>query len=117
MAIVGQKAQFFIGGACVFHHFNGMYSAMEMHILKKEIKFRAARRGMREMDILFNTFVAKALDDLSSLELLQLKALLEEGDGNVFAWVMEEQPTPAHHNTPLMEQLKKHMKTLHKHND
>ena len=45
-------------------------------ILKKQIIYRATRRGSKEMDLLLGNFVKKHIDELNATELKDLAKLL-----------------------------------------
>lgn len=51
------------------------------------LKWRC-RRGIREMDILFQRFLEKYFDNLSSEEQKIFEQLLDESDVDIMAWIM-----------------------------
>ena len=46
------------------------------------------RRGMLELDLLLQRFVAQYLDQLTESELARFEALLESPDPDLYAWLM-----------------------------
>ncbi len=48
----------------------------------------ACRRGMLELDVLFEPFVEEAYDDLSAADKATFERLLECDDPELFAWIM-----------------------------
>ena len=49
---------------------------LNKEILKKQIIFRSAHRGTKEMDLLLGNFVKKYINELKSNELIDLARLL-----------------------------------------
>ena len=45
------------------------------------------RRGMRELDLLLERFLAQGLDALTEVELDELERLLEQPDQDILAWL------------------------------
>ena len=75
------------------------------------ITFRAWRRGFREADLVLGPFMAREGTSLSDAELDQFEALLaQDNDHELYAWIIETQPTPPEHDTPLMQKLRAFMR-------
>ncbi len=51
------------------------------------------RRGIREMDIIFERFLADGYDTLDASQQNAFDALLDEADQDIYAWLLE-QDTP-----------------------
>lgn len=75
----------------------------DIDLLRKEIRFRA-RRGLKEMDLLFAHFLARYLDTLTSEALIELRDLLLCFDQDLLAWLIEGQ-LPANRRSALTAQL------------
>jgi antitoxin CptB len=73
---------------------------------RKRLLFRAQRRGFKEVDLIFGTFAAAELSQLSEAELTQFEALLLAPDQEVYAWLRGEAPAPPDFDTPLFARLK-----------
>ena len=58
--------------------------------LKKEILYRSEYRGIKEMELLLNSFVKKHISDFSIVELKQLDDLLNLDDGSLFKWYLNK---------------------------
>ena len=58
--------------------------------LKKKILYRSEYRGIKEMELLLNSFVKKHINDFSIVELKQLDVLLNFDDGNLFKWYLNK---------------------------
>ena len=70
------------------------------------MRFRAERRGFKEVDLLFGVFVTEFLGQLDESELDQFEALLLAPDQDVFAWLQNHAPVPVAYDTPVFHKLK-----------
>lgn len=61
---------------------------------------------MKELDILLGGFAERYLKSLSSVELDQFEALLNQPDPDLFAWIMGLSEVPSEHDSAVMGQLK-----------
>ena len=59
-------------------------------ILKKQILYRSAHRGTKEMDLLLGNFVKKYIDDLNDKDLKDLESLLHIEDEILYKWYLEK---------------------------
>lgn len=74
------------------------------------IAFRAWRRGFREADLVLGPFVEQIGPSLSEAELDELEALLNIDDQYLYGWIIERDPTPVEHETPLMARIRAFMR-------
>jgi len=58
--------------------------------LKKRILYRSEYRGIKEMELLLNSFVKKHINDFSIVELKQLDDLLNFDDDSLFKWYLNK---------------------------
>jgi len=72
---------------------------------RARLRFRSARRGFKEVDLIFGAFAQLHLDTLDDAGLGQLEALLTAPDQEVYAWLKGEAPVPAPYDTPVFTQL------------
>lgn len=70
------------------------------------MRFRAERRGFKEVDLIYGAFAEEFLPRLTDEELDQFEALLLAPDQDVFAWLKEARPLPANYDTPVFAKLK-----------
>ncbi len=56
------------------------------------------RRGMLELDLVLNRFLERDLAGLDADQLQVFKALLDEADTHLLAWVMEQEAVPDHYD-------------------
>ena len=73
---------------------------------RKRLKFRAQRRGFREVDLVFGTFAAAELAALSEAEMDQFEALLGAPDQEVWLWLQGKAPVAPAFDTPVFVRLK-----------
>ena len=59
-------------------------------LLKKKILYRSEYRGIKEMELLLNSFVKKYINDFSIVELKQLVDLLNIDDDSLFKWYLNK---------------------------
>jgi len=75
------------------------------HRLKK-LRFRAWRRGFREIDLILGRFADLHGEGFAEADFIAFEALLDENDQDVYAWIIGQSPTPAEFETPLMLRLR-----------
>ena len=59
-------------------------------LLKKKILYRSEYRGIKEMELLLNSFVKKYINNFSIVELKQLDDLLNFDDESLFKWYLNK---------------------------
>ena len=59
-------------------------------LLKKKILYRSEYRGIKEMELLLNSFVKKHINDFNITELKQLDNLLNFDDDVLFKWYLNK---------------------------
>lgn len=70
------------------------------------MRFRSARRGFKEVDLIFGAYAAEHLDSLDDAGMDALEALLEAPDQEVYLWLRGHAEVPAQFDTPVFAQLK-----------
>lgn len=78
----------------------------EHQLRLKRLRFRAWRRGFREIDLILGGFADAHAADLSPHDLDDFESLLDAPDQDVYAWLIGQSPTPEAFDTPLMTRLK-----------
>ena len=61
-----------------------------INLLRKKILYRSEYRGIKEMELLLNSFVKKHISDFSIVELKQLDELLNFDDDSLFKWYLNK---------------------------
>ncbi|MDJ0922311.1 MAG: succinate dehydrogenase assembly factor 2 [Henriciella sp.] len=72
---------------------------------RRKLKFRAWRRGFREMDLLMGTFADQNLATMSDEDLAEFERLLATPDWEVFAWLVGQKPVPENYKSDLLTQI------------
>ena len=81
-----------------------MTEDFDEHRLKK-LRFRAWRRGFREIDLILGGFADAHGPALTPAEFDDFEALLEAPDQDVYAWIVGQDEIPPAYRTPLMARL------------
>lgn len=76
-----------------------------MDARRKKLKFRAWRRGFREMDLLMGSFADAHLETMSEDDLSEFERLLATPDWEVFAWLVGQKPVPGNFESALLTRL------------
>ncbi|KJS25231.1 MAG: hypothetical protein VR75_12020 [Hyphomonadaceae bacterium BRH_c29] len=76
-----------------------------MDTRRRKLKFRAWRRGFREMDLLMGSFADQYLDTYDAAQLDQFEALLDLPDWEVFAWLVGQNEVPEDDRSMVLDQL------------
>lgn len=75
------------------------------------IAFRAWRRGFREADLVLGPFTDQVGPTLTDTELDAFEVLLaQDDDHELYAWIIESQPTPEEYETPVMGKIRAFMR-------
>ena len=61
-----------------------------IELLRKKILYRSEYRGIKEMELLLNSFVKKHINNFSIVELKQLDNLLNFDDDILFKWYLNK---------------------------
>lgn len=69
---------------------------------RKKLKFRAWRRGFREIDLILGGFADRNLVAMDEAGLAAFEALLEASDQDVYEWITETALPPPEHDTPTL---------------
>ena len=72
----------------------------------KKLKFRAWRRGFREADLILGPFADQYLSGLGDADVDAFEVLMDQPDQDLYAWIIEREPTPAQFETPVMQQIR-----------
>lgn len=78
---------------------------MTMDAHRRKLRFRAWRRGFREMDLLMGSFADDNIAALDEEELAEFERLLSVPDWEVYAWLIGQKPVPDNHQGPVLDQL------------
>jgi len=72
---------------------------------RRKLKFRAWRRGFREMDLLMGSFADAHLLGLSDDDVSEFERLLSTPDWEVYAWLIGQKPVPDNFESSLLTRM------------
>ncbi|WP_084396485.1 succinate dehydrogenase assembly factor 2 [Henriciella aquimarina] len=72
---------------------------------RRKLKFRAWRRGFKEMDLIMGQFADQHIAEMSEAELQEFEQLLAIPDWEVFAWLTGNQAVPENYAGPVLDRL------------
>ncbi|MBL8543979.1 MAG: succinate dehydrogenase assembly factor 2 [Hyphomonadaceae bacterium] len=73
---------------------------------RKKLKFRAWRRGFREIDLILGNFADAALVGMDAASLDEFEALLNAPDQDVYAWITGQTAAPAEYETTTLARIR-----------
>ena len=62
--------------------------------LKKRLKIRSWRRGMKETDLILGKFIDESVNSLTETELSCYEQLLHEDDQKILSWIFRKEQVP-----------------------
>ncbi len=72
---------------------------------RRKLKFRAWRRGFREMDLLMGSFADAHLAAMSDDDLSEFERLLSTPDWEVYAWLVGQKKVPTNFQSELLTRM------------
>lgn len=72
---------------------------------RRKLRFRAWRRGFREMDLLMGSFADAHIATLDASELTEFERLLSTPDWEVYAWIIGQKAVPDQYQSTVLTQL------------
>ena len=72
---------------------------------RRKLKFRAWRRGFREMDLLMGSFADAHLDEMTDDDLSEFERLLSTPDWEVYAWLIGQKAVPGNFQSDLLTRM------------
>ncbi len=72
---------------------------------RRKLKFRAWRRGFREMDLLMGSFADAHIAGMDDDELSEFERLLSTPDWEVYAWLIGQKTVPGNYESALLSRM------------
>ena len=95
-----------------------MTQGLDIEARRRRLRYRSARTGTKETDLLVGDVIAKLGDALPPEEVAQAERLLAANDVEITNWISGRSPVPAEHDTPFMARLRREAwNRCHRHND
>lgn len=70
---------------------------------RRKMKFRASHRGLRELDLFHEAFLAAHLDTFDARDLDEYEAVLDTPDQTVLAWILGTEPAPVESRSRVLD--------------
>ena len=83
-----------------------------LKIRRSKLRFRAERRGFKEVDLVFGAFARACLDGLDAAGLDRFEALLGVPDWQIYDWLSDACDPPDKLNTDVFRMLKDYRKNI-----
>ena len=77
-----------------------------MDVRRKKMRFRAWRRGFREIDLILGGFADQKLASLDAAGLDDFERLLGAPDPDVYEWITNQASAPSEHETPTLASIR-----------
>ncbi|MGI9482197.1 MAG: succinate dehydrogenase assembly factor 2 [Hyphomicrobiales bacterium] len=74
-------------------------------VRRRKLAYRAAHRGMKEMDVILGGYVARNIDTMSAEELDVLEQIISLPDTDLLNWVTGREKVPDEHKSQLLEAI------------
>ena len=83
----------------------------DLEVRRRRLRYRSARTGTKETDLLVGDVIARVGHELPPEELAQAERLLTANDVDITNWISGRAPVPAEHDTPFMARLRREAMT------
>ncbi|MDE0049950.1 MAG: succinate dehydrogenase assembly factor 2 [Rhodospirillales bacterium] len=84
-----------------------MTQGLDIETRRRRLRYRSARTGTKETDLLVGDVIASLGDALPPEEVAQAERLLAANDVDITNWISGRTPVPAEHDTPFMARLRR----------
>ena len=83
-----------------------MTAGLDIETRRRRLRYRSARTGTKETDLLVGDVIARLGHRLPPDEVAQAERLLNASDVDITNWISGRAPVPAEHDTPFMARLR-----------
>ena len=73
---------------------------------RKRLQYRSWHRGCKETDLVLGRYCDARLETMNEADMALFESLLDEDDGDIWAWLTEKAACPKAEYLALLEQLK-----------
>jgi antitoxin CptB len=81
-------------------------SSEGLDVRRRRLLFRAWRRGVREMDLIFGRFADSHIETFDDAGLADFERLIEAPNAGLYAWVIGAEEVPAEYDTAVLAALR-----------
>ena len=85
-----------------------------LDIRRRRLRYRSARTGTRETDLLVGDVIARLGDTLPPAEVAQAEQLLDANDVDIASWIGGRAAVPAEHDTAFLQRLRREAMERHR---
>ena len=86
----------------------------DLDIRRRRLRYRSARTGTKETDLLLGDVIARLGHELPPEEVAQAERLLTANDVDITNWISGRTPVPAEHYTPFLARLRREAMNRHR---
>ena len=86
----------------------------DIEIRRRRLRYRSARTGTKETDLLVGDVIARLGQALPPEEVTQAERLLCASDVDITNWISGRTPVPAEHDTPFLDRLRREAMNRHR---
>ena len=83
-----------------------MTDSLDIETRRRRLRYRSARTGTKETDLLVGDVIARLGHSLPPEEVAQAERLLGANDIDITNWISGRTPVPAEHDTPFLARLR-----------
>ena len=91
-----------------------MTEGLDIETRRRRLRYRSARTGTRETDLLVGDVIARLGRQLPPEEVTQAERLLTASDVDITNWISGRTLVPAEHDTPFMARLRREAMSRHR---
>lgn len=91
-----------------------MTEGLDIETRRRRLRYRSARTGTKETDLLVGDVIARLGSKLPPDEVAQAERLLSANDVDITSWISGRTPVPAEHDTPFLERLQREALNRHR---
>jgi len=84
-----------------------MTEGLDIETRRRRLRYRSARTGTKETDLLVGDVIARLGHELPPEEVAQAEHLLTANDVDITDWISGRTPAPAEHDTPFLARLRR----------
>ena len=91
-----------------------MTEGLDIETRRRRLRYRSARTGTKETDLLVGDVIARLGHQLPPEEVAQAERLLTANDVDITNWISGRTPVPAEYDTPFMARLRREAMNRHR---
>lgn len=81
------------------------FSSANLTARQRRLLFRAAHRGIKEMDLILGGYIQENIHKFTDSEITELENIMLLNDRDLLSWITKEVPVPLEQDTALMRKI------------